>query len=135
MMNAFGQELRAMRMRRSLTLKDVAAAAGRSVSSISDIEHSRRPPLSAGEIESVCDKLKIRSEMDGLLEAACHNEGTVKLSVETPLEKDLFVTLKRSIDGRLLKADEIKKLIDGLKEKLDAKDKSSAADGAGNGVN
>ncbi|MGC4032428.1 MAG: helix-turn-helix transcriptional regulator [Tepidisphaeraceae bacterium] len=134
-MNTFGQELRSMRMKYRLTLKDVAAAAGRSVSSISDIEHSRRPPLSSEEIDAVCDKFRLTAERDTLHTAACQADGKVKFFAESELEKDLYLTLKRSIDSRLLPEDAIKKLISGLKAQLEAKEKGEAAEGKRSGVN
>jgi len=119
-----------------LTLKAVAEASKRSVSSISDIEHSRRAPLKPEEIVAFCEALNVTGEIDGLLSAACHAEGTYKIEVESPLEKDLYVTLKRSIDSRLIGDEDIRTLIKGLKQKLEAREnQDKKGDSKMNGVN
>lgn len=121
----FGELLRDVRMRHRLTLKAVAEAAERSVSSISDIEHGRRSAMPVEVIESMCERLGIPEESYGLVKATFSDEGAFKVEVDSPLEKELFVTLRRSIQSRIISVEQIRLLIDGL-TKLEASAKPNA---------
>lgn len=116
-MTPFGRELRALRERKGVNLRDMAAALGVSTSYLSALEHGRRGRPGRARVHEICQFFSlVWDEADELQRLAriSHPRITVDTSGLSPEATELANELAQRI--RKLSTEKVKALLVTLKE-------------------
>lgn len=119
----FGGELRRLREQAGVTLKDVAKVLGDvSVPYVSDIERGRRNPPSPSNIRLIARLLGVPDAADRLIGLAVQDRGEISLEPKNKDQRELLVSLNRSIEQAELDPATIAQINELLRSKALPKD-------------
>ena len=114
----FGGELRRLREGAGKTLKDVAELwGGLSIPYVSDVERGRRHPPSGVKIRALADFLGVPDQADRLVALSVLERGEISMEPRDQEQRELLVSLNRTIEENTLDPDTIKQILQVLRSR------------------